>query len=396
MVPSSPPESELDLFTDEALADPYPLYDELRAAGPAVLLRGLDVYALTRYAETREAARNWEVFSSSRGVMLNDVINQAAGGVATICCDPPRHEEMRRVLRRPLMADAVRELVPKLSAEADALVNRLVAQSTFDAITDLAQHLPLTIISKLVGIPESGREQMLRWAGATFDAMGPDNDRTRDACPAAMEMTRFAAVEAVPPHLTPGGWAQKVYDSAARGELTAELCPSMMSGYLAPSLDTTINGIGNAILLLGEHPEQWQLLREDPALIPNAVNEVLRLESPIQRFSRYVTKNHQIGDIEIPAGSRVMLLYGAANRDERRWRDPCRFDVRRERVAEHLAFGFGPHACVGSHLARLEMRVILEAFVRRVKTFSTANPVRALNQTLRGLSSLEVVVTESV
>ncbi len=233
---------------------------------------------------------------------------------------------------------------------------------------------------------------MLDWATATFDAMGPHNERTRAALPLTMEMFNYGSEEAVPPHLKPGGWAQMVYDAADRGEIAREICPSMMSGYLAPSLDTTINGISNAMLLFGKHPDQWALVREDSSLIPNAVNEVLRLESPIQRFSRCTTCEHSVDGVTIPADSRVMLLYGAANRDERRWQDPTRFDVRRERVAQHLGFGFGPHACVGSNLARLEMRVILEALGKRVERFEIAKPVRAINQTLRGLASLEVTV----
>jgi cytochrome P450 len=389
MIPAA---SEIDLFTDEALADPYPLYDELRALGAAVWLSDLEVYALPRYAETRAAARDWEVFSSARGVMLNDQLNTVTGGVAVISCDPPRHDEMRRIIRRPLMADALRELAPTLVAEADALAEDMLERGTFDAVTDLAHRLPLTVISKLVGIPESGRERMLEWAAASFDSMGPDNARTAAALALSMEMFRYGAQEAVPPHLAPGGWAQMVYDAADRGEIAAELCPAMMSAYLAPSLDTTINGIGNAMLLLGHHPEQWDLLRDDPSLIPGAVNEVLRLESPIQRFTRYVTQDHEVGSVTLPAGSRAMLLFGAANRDERRWTDPTRFDVRRERAAEHLAFGFGPHACVGSGLARLEMRVLLEALVGRIARFEVARPVRAINQVLRGLASLEVTV----
>jgi cytochrome P450 len=383
---------QIDLFTDDALADPYPLYDELRAAGAAVWLPDLEVYALARYAETRAAARDWEVFSSARGVSLNEPLNAATGGVALISSDPPRQDEMRRVIRRPLMADALRDLTPILAGEADLLADRLVEQGTFDAVTDLAHHLPLAVVSKLVGIPESGREQMLEWASATFDAMGPLNARTAAAMPLAMEMFRYGIDHAVPPHLAPGGWAQMVYDAAERGEIDRGLCPAMMSAYLAPSLDTTINGIGNAMLLFGEHPEQWELLRDDPSLIPGAVNEVLRLESPIQRFTRSVTRDHEVDGVTLPAGSRVMLLFGAANRDERRFTDPTRFDVRRERSAEHLAFGFGPHACVGSGLARLEMRVLLEALVARVARFEVARPVRALNQVLRGLASLDVTI----
>ncbi len=393
MTTTTAPASDLDLFTNEALLDPYPLYDELRELGSAVWLTKLGAYALPRYAEAREVLRDWETFSSAQGVMLNDIVNGAAGGVATICCDPPRHEEQRRVLRRPLMMNALKELEPRLTQEADALVDRLVAQESFDGVTDFAHHLPLTIVSHLVGIPESGRAKMLAWATATFDSMGPMNARTQAAVPMTLEMIKYANTEAVPPNLEPGGWAQRVYDAGARGELQPEFCPSIMSGYLAPSLDTTINGISSAMLLLGQHPEQWQLLREDPSLIPNAINEILRLESPIQRFTRVTTAETTVGDVPIQEGARVMVLYGAANRDQRRWEDPTRFDIRRPRVAEHLAFGNGTHACVGSGLARMEMKVLLEALVQRVQRFEIANPKRAINQMLRGLASLEVTVT---
>jgi cytochrome P450 len=395
MLTDTSPTSSADLFTDEALRNPYPLYDELRAAGPVVWLDRLDVYAIPQYAEARAALREPETFCSGHGVTLNDVVNQATGGVAAISSDAPRHEQMRRVIRQPLMMDALRDLTPTLVAEAETLVDRLVRAGSFNAVTDLAQHLPLTVISKLVGIPEAGRQRMLNWATAAFDSMGPMNERTRAALPLSLEMLRYGNLEAVPPHLSANGWAQQVYDAADRGEIPHEMCPNAMSAYLAPSLDTTINGIGNAMLLLGQHPDQWQLLREDPSLVPNAVNEVLRLESPIQRFTRHVTQDTVVGDATIPEGSRVMILYGAANRDDRRWQNPTRFDVRRDRVAEHLAFGSGPHACVGSGLARLEMRVILEALVKRVARFEVDHPVWAINQFLRGLSSLEITVVES-
>jgi cytochrome P450 len=385
------PESDLDLFTDAALADPYPLYDELRAAGAAVWMAGLGVYALARYAETREALRDSEALVSGRGVALNDTLNTAMAGSAQIASDPPRHDAMRKVTRVPLTAAALRELTPTLQAEAQALVENLVERGSFDAVTDLAHHLPLTIISRLVGIPESGRQKMLEWAACTFEAQGPDGPRTAAALPGAIEMFQYGK-RAVPPHLTPGGWAQMVYDAAARGEIEPELCPATMSAYLAPSLDTTINGIGSAMLLFGRHPEAWAMLREDRALIPNAVNEVLRLESPIQRFTRYAARAVTVGETEVPAGSRIMMLFGAANRDERRWPAPTQFDVRRERAAEHLAFGFGRHACTGSGLARLEMRLLLEALVERVERFTVADPVRAINQTLRGLASLTVTI----
>lgn len=387
------PASDIDLFTRDALLNPYPLYEDLRARGPAVWLTALGVFAIARDAEVRTVGRDADAFSSAHGVMLNDIVNNALGGKAVICSDAPRHTDMRRIIRRPLAPKAVGDLAAVLGEEARALVARLVEAREFDAVTDLAQHLPLTIVSKLVGVPESGRRQMLEWAAATFEASGPDNPTTRSAFPKLMEMLRYGNDEAVPPHLRSGGWAQAVYDAAERGEIDRSLCPSAMSAYLAPSLDTTINAIGSAMLLFGEDPKQWDLIRENPKLIPNAVNEVLRLESPIQRFSRVATRDYDLDGVTIGEGDRVMLLFGSANRDDRRWEDPAHFDVQRPRVAEHVAFGFGPHACVGSHLARLEIRALLEALTARVQRFEVAAPVRSTNQVLRGLTSMRVEIT---
>jgi cytochrome P450 len=166
----------------------------------------------------------------------------------------------------------------------------------------------------------------------------------------------------------------------------------MMTDYLGPSLDTTINATSSAILLFGRHPEQWDAVREDRSLIPNAINEVLRLESPIPWFARAVTEDHELDGVPVPAGSRVVLLYASANRDERKFEDPERFDVRRSNARDQLAFGHGEHNCVGQGLARLELRSLLEALAEAVQRFELGTAVRAHNQNLRGLERLEVSV----
>jgi cytochrome P450 len=164
-----------------------------------------------------------------------------------------------------------------------------------------------------------------------------------------------------------------------------------MIDYMAPSLDTTISGVGNAIWLFARHPDQWDIVRDDPSLIPQAINEVLRLESPVQGFSRLATRDHAVDGTPVEAGSRIVVLFGSANRDERRWEAPETFDVRR-RAAEHLAFGYGPHACVGNLLARLEIRALLTALARRVRRIEIVSEKRRLNNVLRGFETLEVAL----
>jgi cytochrome P450 len=192
--------------------------------------------------------------------------------------------------------------------------------------------------------------------------------------------------------LRPGSWADRIFQAAERGEVEPERCPVLMRDYLGPSLDTTIFATANLIMLFGKNPEQWDLVRNDPALIPNAINESLRLESPIRGFTRHLTTDAVIDGVSIPGGSRVLLLYASANRDERKWQDAERFDVRR-RASDHLGFGNGTHMCAGLHLARLEMTALLEVLVGKVVRFEIGEPVLALNNVLRGLVSLPVRVS---
>jgi len=384
------PSTDLDMFTDAALRDPYPLYRELRDLGAVVQLSAYGMYAFPRYRQVREASGNWQVFSSAKGVMMNDEINSMLEGI-TLCSDPPEHTQMRSVLSRPLRPDQLRELTPRVEAEASRIVEQLVNRGTFDAATELAEHLPLTIVSDLVGLGNSGRDRMLDWAAATFDAQGPMNQRTKDSFALLEEMVGFASTEAVPGKLDPDGWAAQLYEAAARGDIPVSKCPMMMIDYIAPSLDTTMYAISSAIQLFAHNPEQWTVLREDYSLIPHAINEALRLESPVQRFTRLTTQEYEVEGQVLPAGSRVVLLYASANRDERKYPDPDRFDVRRK-PSDHLAFGRGEHVCVGMNLARIEMRALFEALLPRVARFEVLESDLALNNTLRGLGTLRVRV----
>lgn len=383
-------ESDLELFTDEALLDPFSRYRELRNQGPAVWLRAYGMYILPRYKDVRDALRNWQVFSSAQGVTMNQPMNEAIAG-NTLCSDGAHHDVLRGVIQKPLVPRAVRQLTEQIEAEAEGLVERLVDRKHFDAATDLAQHLPVTIVSSLVGLPEDGRERMLDWAAANFNCFGPMNPRTEGAFETVKEMVHYAYTQAVPGKLRPGGWAAMIYDAADRGEIKHEQCPAMMNDYMGPSLDTTIFAISSAIWLFAQHPEQWALIRNDPTLISNAINEVLRLEAPIQNFSRLVSADYDVDGVTLPKGSRVIVSYGSANRDERKWNEPDTFDIRRK-ASDHLAFGNGPHTCVGMHLARLEMHALLSSLAKRVSHFELQASRRAVNNVLRGFESVEVSV----
>ncbi|RMB80183.1 cytochrome P450 [Streptomyces shenzhenensis] len=384
------PVSDVDLYTESARTDPYEIYAELRALGPVVHLSRYDLYALPRYDEVRAALMDWQTFSSARGVFVDPDVNARLEGI-TLCSDPPEHTAMRSVLGRPLRPDRMREVTPRIEAEADEVVARVVGRGRFEVVTELAEYLPMTVVSDLVGLPDHGREKMLEWAAAIWNTQGPADERAAAAGPAVEEFIAFAMYDAVPGKIDPDGWAAQLYEAAERGEIPGDKCPVMMLDYVTPSLDTTILALANAVALFAQNPDQWDLLREDRSLIPHAINESLRLESPVPQFSRVLTEDHEIGGVPLAAGSRVALLYASANRDGRHYPNPTRFDIAR-RPSDHLAFGRGEHVCVGMHLARLEMSALLERLADRVARFEILEHRPLINNGLRGLDYLNVAV----
>jgi cytochrome P450 len=385
------PTSTLDPYTDQALLNPWPLYRELREMGPVVWLEKYGMFALTRYDVVVKVLRDWEAFPSSFGVMMNDDMNQLLRG-NTLCSDGDAHHRLRRVVMRPITPAALISLSEELEREAEAIVDRLRARGRFCATRELATHLPVTIVSNAIGLPEEGRERMMEWSIGLFNCIGPMNDRARNAMPVLSEMMHYARTHAVPGKLKPGSWAEAIHHAAAAGEVPSEAVPVMMIDYMGPSLDTTIFGISSGVWLFANYPDQWDLVCNDPSLIPGAINEILRLEAPIQGFSRYVARDYDLDGVLLPEGSRAIIFYGAANRDPRQFPDPDRFDIRRDNAGRHMAFGAGPHMCLGMNLAKLEMRALLTALTRKVTRFHIEAEERALNNILRGFSKLIVTV----
>jgi cytochrome P450 len=351
------------------------------------------MHAAARYSDVRGILGDHATFVSGEGVALNDVISTLGRGT-TLMSDGEEHRVQREIIGRPLTPRALADLRPDAQAMAEAIVDRLVEGRSFDAVTDLAEVLPATWVPDLLGWPAEGREHLVDWAAAQFDGLGPLNERAIAAGDGILAMSAYAQQLAqleLPEHCF-GARIQRAVD---RGEIERSRCPMLFIDYLAPSLDTTISALGNAVWLLATHPDQWQLLREDPDRIKGAFNEVLRIESPISCFTRVARVDTSVDGVDLRAGSRVLVSFASANRDERRWDDPDRFDIRRESAGQ-LAFGFGEHACVGMGLARLEGAAVLSALVERVETIKLDGPpVRKRNNLIRSFSSLPVTVVRA-
>ena len=382
------PDVDIDIYSAEALANPYENYRIFRDTAPIVRLPKYDLYLMARFADVQGALKNNTLFASGDGVAMNDLMNKAIAG-STLHTDAPYHSTLRSIVSRPLTPARLTELRQGLYDLAENLVERLVAKGDFDAAAELAPYLPVTVVSELVGLPEEGRERMLIWAGAVFNSLGPRGlELTETALPIVDEMVTYAR-GCTADRVKPGSWVAKLYEAVEAGELRPEQVGPVMGDYLGPSLDTTILATGSAIALFAQNPDQWDKLRANPTRIPNAVNEAIRVESPIQGFSRVLTDDFSVEDQRLHKGARVLVMYASGNRDERRWEDPERFDITR-RANEQLGFGHGIHMCMGANLARMEISALLSALIRRVERFELHEAERISNNVLRGYKSLKL------
>jgi cytochrome P450 len=371
-----------NIYSTRAIADPYPHYARLRDLGPVVWLSRQRVYALPRYAECKAVLRDDKTFLSGDGVGLNPVVNRLSRGT-TLNSDGAEHDQRRKLVAHRLLPRALRAMGDAVEARAAELVDAAVARGEVDGVRDLATALPLAVVPDFVGWPPDRREHLLRWGGATFDALGPINMQTVKAAVPSLQMTRFSKRVVRDRSVIEGSMGHDVLVAADGGKVSHADCPALMIDYLVPSLDTTISGIASALYLFAAHRDQWRALKDDAALLPNAVNEVLRYESPLRAFSRKTVRDTEIAGVSIPTGARVLVIYASANRDEREWSDPELFDIRRD-ANRQLGFGHGTHACAGQGLARLETQAILRALIARVERIElTGPPTWARNNIIR-------------
>lgn len=384
------PVSDIDFYSDDAIRNPYPIYDALRALGPVVYLAKHDLYALPNYREVSEILRQPLLYSNARGVSPLQKVNDILVG-STLNSDPPAHDKTRAITAEPLLPGALKDVEGVIQDAADGLIDTLCKRREFDAIADFARFLPVTIVSELVGLPvEAG--QMLKWASATFNLFGTENDRTTQAFEDLKDLRDFLLEYGRPEKLKDGGWAKRIFEVGPDRGISFETCAQLMRDYINPSLDTTISVSGHLIKLFAENPDQWDKVRENPDLIANAVEEAVRVQAPVRGWTRYVAEDTELAGQTLPAGSRVLVMFASANRDPAKYNDPARFDVTRD-VHDHVGFGQGIHMCMGMHLARLEMQSLLRALRRRVERFElTATPEIGLNNAIRGYATMPVRV----
>jgi cytochrome P450 len=380
--PAGVPVYQPDIYATEAIVDPYPHYARLRELGPVVWLPKQRVYALPRFGECKAVLRDDSAFVSGDGVALNAISNRLSRGT-TLGSDGSDHSRRRKLVAHRMLPRALGAISASVSEQAALVVDAALAKGEIDGVSDLASALPLAVVPDLVGWPRDQRDDLLAWAGATFDILGPFNRQWIKSSPSSVQMLRFARRVVRQRSVIEGSLGHDVLAAADDGKLPHRECPPLMVDFVAPSLDTTIGAISSALQLFAVFPEQWEIVKGNRNLIPNAVNEVIRYESPVRAFSRKAVRKTGIGGITIPAGARVLVIYASANRDELEWDQPHVFDVRRD-ATRQLGFGHGAHACAGQGLARLETEAMLCALAGRVDRIElTGSPTWVINNIIR-------------
>ena len=378
-------------------ADPYPTFQRLREEAPLYYNEPHDFYALSRYEDVERGAVDRDTFISGRGGILELIkadIEMPPGVV--IFEDPPTHTIHRSLLSRVFTPKKVAALEPKIRDLCAQSLDPLVGSGGFDFVADLGAQMPMRVIGMLLGVPESDqqaiRDQVDRnlrtEAGKPMEVTGDFATGDQFA-----EYIDWRAEHPSDDIMTDLLHAEFEDETGTVRRLRREELLTYITVVSGAGNETTTRLIGWAGKVLAEHPDQRRALAQDPSLIPNAIEELLRFEPPAPYVGRYVAKDVEIHGQTVPAGNAMLLLLGAANRDERRWPDADQFDIHRN-VGSHLTFGYGPPFCLGAALARREGRVALDEVLKRFPEWDLDwdGAKLAPTSTVRGWETLPVLV----
>ena len=382
-----------DPFTVETLTDPYPFFDTLREAGPVVWLERYGIYATGRHAETATVLSDWQHFTNSGGAGLADIRSPDNWRPASVILevDPPQHTQVRAALQKILSPIVVRQWRERFTAHAESLADALVEKREFDGMHDAAEGFVLDVFPPAVGI-RIPAENAQAIGDMNFNAIGPNNELTQAATARAQPYMKWYEDSLKREAILPGGFAELIHQAEDAGHLQPGFAANLTRSFLRGGMDTTISGIGAALLALARDPGQWALLRDDPAMARNVFEEAIRFQSPVQVMFRTTCEGAELGGIALKPNTKIAAFIGAANHDKRKWADADVFDLRRPPGGQ-LAFGHGAHLCIGQMIARLEAECLLSALARRVRSLTLAGePAYRPINTLRILDRLPLRV----
>jgi cytochrome P450 len=397
----SPGSIEFDPFSDTFFDDPSATYARLRDDAPVYLNEKYGFYALSRYADVVAAHGDPVRFVSSYGVTLELLLQkQPMNTNMMIVMDPPEHTQMRKLVSQAFSRNAIGSLEPLVGEIIATYLDALVDRSEFDLVAEFAALFPVEVISAILGVPEGERQQIRLWVDMFLHREEGNPNTTHEGMEATLQMAGYFLDLARAKRRRPDGLLiSKLTEAALLDEeghehrLSDDDVAAFSVLIAGAGSETVTKLIGSGIVLFDQHPEQWELVQNDRALIPHAVEEILRMHPPSQYQGRFATAAVDFEGGTIPAESPVILLTGAATRDPRAYERPDTFDITRGGRTT-LAFGYGVHGCLGAWLARLESNLAFEGIRSRWPHFEVQHDgLRRVNMAnVAGYSNVPVVV----
>ena len=380
---------DINLLDSKAFTDrvPHEWFAFLRKNAPVWWHEeedGPGFWAVTSHAESTTVNRDYEHFSSSKqATFLWDLAEDdlAQQQMLMLNMDPPLHTRYRRLVNKGFTPRMVNQLHDRINTAADEIIDSVIERGTADFVTDIAAELPLVVIADLLGVPNEDRHRMFDWSNRMIGSEDPEY-HTDESVPeqAAMELYAYASALFEAKRIDPHEDLMSVLtDVEVEGEKLNSIELELFFLLLTVAgNETTRNLISGGMAAFFDHPDQWEMLRNDRSLLPSATEEMLRFVSPVMNFRRQTTAAFDLGDQHIDEDSKVVFFHISANRDEAVFDDPQRFDITRD-PNPHLAFGAGgPHFCLGANLARMEIRVMFEHLLDRMPDIALDGDVQRL------------------
>jgi cytochrome P450 len=378
--------TDFDHLDPQWINDPFPIWEELRSRCPiAHTDRFMGVYLPTRYEDVRAVAYDTDSFSSRRVIVRETPPPRIPA--PPITSDPPEHRPARMVLLPPFTPDAIRKIEPRARAIANELIDKFITRGDCDAAVEYAQEIPVRVIAHMLGLPEGDGDLYRRWIHQILEVGITDQSVLMQA---VGEMTHYFMGHVHERLIRPqDDLISYLLGAKFNGQpLGEDYAVGALRLLLIAGIDTTWSGIGSCIWHLAKTPEDRRRLVAEPALMPNAIEELLRAYAPVT-MAREVVKDTEINGCTFKAGQMVMLSFPAANRDPAMFPDADKVILDRKEN-RHAAFGLGIHRCVGSNLARMELTVAVEELLKRIPDFSLGGDVRWSHGTVRGPRNLPI------
>jgi len=380
--------------------DPFPMYRDLRDNAPCYYNAELDFWALSRYDDVLAALHDPQTYCSRHGVTLE----QQNALPMLLTTDPPDHTDLRRMVSRAFTPRRVADMESAVRDLARGFLDPLLAQGEGDLVTDYAARLPMDVIARMLGVSADDEESLRVWTNALLDRDEGVPDVTPAGIDAAINLfkyfSRFVAERRAaisngraPDDLTTALCTAGSGDDDVSGE---QLSDEQVVGFcfllIIAGNETTTKLLANCLLALQQYPSERAKVVNDPARIPDAIEEILRYEGSTQLMARTLTRPVDLHGERMPEGAKVLLLLGSANRDERVWDRPDEFSLDRVSTTQHVGFGHGIHVCLGAALARLEMRVSLEEILRSMPGYEIdeAGCTRVHSGNVRGWATMPI------